>query len=201
MAPAVNPTLFSRPNHLRWGQIGRQPPIKTFRLIWSWYGVLRGRKLTHLRLKQVRRLSSKKHLNSHNSRLWKLNKRESHCWQERRLIPVRPCNGSCTEIVLLIQTINNGLFVWQSFKFKPDFSRNISRFTVHVRVSSVNPDGMPLILLCSVRQWYMKLMYSEHANGISSFVCLIKMFSFWTRRGKLQNWQMEKHYWLWWFSM
>ena len=58
MAPAVNPALFSRPNHLRWGQIGRQPPIKAFRLIWSWCGVLRGRKLTHLRLKQVRRLSS-----------------------------------------------------------------------------------------------------------------------------------------------
>ena len=58
MAPAINPALFSRPNHLRWGQIGRQPPIKAFRLIWSWCGVLRGRKLTHLRLKQVRRLSS-----------------------------------------------------------------------------------------------------------------------------------------------
>ena len=56
--PPVNPALFSRPNHLRWGQIGRQPPIKAFRLIWSWCGVLRGRKLTHLRLKQVRRLSS-----------------------------------------------------------------------------------------------------------------------------------------------
>ena len=99
-----------------------------------------------------------------------------------------------TEIVWLIQTINNGLFVWQSFKFKPDFSRNISRFTVHVRVSSVDPEGRPLILLCSVRQWYMKFMYSEQANEISSFVCLIKMFSFWTRRGKLQNWQMEKQY-------
>ena len=39
MAPAVNPALFSRPNHLRWGQIGRQPPIKAFRLIWSWCGL------------------------------------------------------------------------------------------------------------------------------------------------------------------